>query len=216
MRYRGCYMQRHRAGGIEAGSACPIEFGAVQRFRRSTRVGEVEHDQIVGVRGTAHESEAVLDLNRQPGIRQRSTMDLCKVLARNVEHRKIDLDQGYRLYRLILEQLLGRTAVAAANDQRGLGRGMGDRRDVDQVLMIEKLVLFGRHQMSVETKQLAERFGVVDFDRLIWCLETLELARRANEKPGIVGQVFGQNARLKVAGRYIIRHRGPRGGSPEI
>src|SRR5450759_2461302 len=103
MRHRGCYMQRHCAGGIEAGGACPIELGAVQRFRRSTRIGEVEHDEIVGVRGAAHESETVLDLHRQSGIQQRAMMDLDKLFARYVDLRKIDLYQGYRRYLFILE-----------------------------------------------------------------------------------------------------------------
>src|SRR6202163_1425995 len=128
-------------------------------------------------------------------------MDLDKIFACNVQHRDIDLDQSHRLYRLVLEQLLGRTAVATADDQRGLRRRMGDRRDVDQILMIEELVLFRGHQMSVETEQLSERSGVVNFDRLIRRLEAFELARRANEEAAILGQVFGQDARQKITWR---------------
>ena len=55
--------------------------------------------------------------------------------ARSISASVTDFD------RRMLEQLLGRAAVAAADDQRALGRGMRQRRHVDEILVIEELVL---------------------------------------------------------------------------
>ena len=54
--------------------------------------------------------------------RERAAMHLAEVLARDVDDREVDLDQRDRLDRRVLQQLLGRAAVAAADDQRRLRR----------------------------------------------------------------------------------------------
>src|SRR5450755_3202206 len=193
-------------------------FAIAARTRAGCATGDATCSAIapVAFRGAAHEGEAVLDLYRQPRVRQRSSVNPGKIFSRDVEHGDVDLDQGHRLDRLILEQLFGRPAVAAADNQRGLGSRMGDRRDVDKILVIEELVLLRGHHVPVEPEQLSERLGIVNFDRLIRRLEAFELARRANEETAILSQVFGQDARQKIARRRSVRHRGPRDGSPEI
>ena len=74
----------------------------------------------------------------------------------------------------MLQQLLGRSAVAAADDQRALGPRMRERGQVHEVLVIEELVVLGRHEVAVEAEQLAERHAVVDLDRLELRMELLE------------------------------------------
>ena len=215
MRDRRGDVQRHRAGRIQARGARAIEVGGVERLRRAARVGEIEHDQVVGLGRAAHEGEPVLDLEREPRIVERAAVHRAEVLARDVDDREVDLDQRHRLHRRVLEQLFGRAAVAAADDQRRLGRRMRDRREVDEILVIEELVLLRRHEVTVEPEQLPERRGVVDFDGLERRLEMLELARRADEEAGVVGQVLGQQPGLQVsAPPLLLRHRAPRDGSP--
>ena len=68
---------------------------------------------------------------------------------------------------------------------------MRQRGHVDEVLVIEELVHLGRHEMAVETEQLAEMRGVVHFDRLVRRAELLELAGRADEESPRFGEVFG-------------------------
>ena len=115
----------------------------------------------------------------EAGIVERAAMHGAKVLARDVDHGSVDLDERHRLDRRMLEQLLGRSAVAAADDQRALGLRMRKRCQMNEVLVIEELVAFGRHEMAVEAEQLAERHAVVDLDRLIRRTELLEPARRS-------------------------------------
>src|SRR5436190_4858135 len=86
--------------------------------------------------------------------------------------------------------------------------------DVDQILMIEEFVLFGRHEMTVEPEQHAERSRVVHLDRLVGRLEALEFARRLDENAGIVGQILGEHAGREIPRGVFIRHRALRGGSP--
>ena len=93
---------------------------------------------------------------------------------------------------------------------------MGDRRHVDEVLVVEEFIFFRRHQMPVEAEQLSERLRIVHLDRLIRRPEALEFTQRANEKAAVLGEVFGQHARLKVAKRHFIGHRALRDGSPGI
>ena len=109
---------------------------------------------------------------------ERAAVHALQILARDVDDREVDLAQRHRLDRRVLEQLLRRAAVAAADDQRALGRGMRQRRHVDEVLVIEELVLLGRHERAVEAEQLAERHAVVHFDRLERRAEALEHAAR--------------------------------------
>ena len=83
----------------------------------------------------------------------------------------------------MLEELLRRAAVAAADDERALGARVRERRHVDQVLVVEELVHLGRHEMTVETEQLAEMRGVVHLDRLVRRAELLELACERMKNP---------------------------------
>ena len=102
----------------------------------------------------------------------------------------------------MLEELLRRAAVAAADDERALGARVRERRHVDEILVIEELVHLGRHEMTVETEELAEVRGVVHLDRLVRRAELLELARRADEEAPRVREVLGhQPGRDVAAGR---------------
>jgi hypothetical protein len=84
---------------------------------------------------------------------------------------------------------------------------------MDEILVIEKFVLLGGHEVTVETEELAEGDGVVNFDSLERRLEALELARRAHEETGFFGQVLGKQARLEVS-MLALRHHVPHDGSP--
>ena len=63
-----------------------------------------------------------------------------------------------------------------------LGLRMRDRREMDEVLVIEELVLLGRHEMAVEAEQLAERHAVVHLDRLERRAGTARTARAERTK----------------------------------
>ena len=64
----------------------------------------------------------------------------------------LTLDERDRLDGAVLEQLLGRSAVATTDDQHAFRLRMGQGSEMHQVLVIEELVLFGRHEVAVETK----------------------------------------------------------------
>ncbi len=119
------------------------------------------------LRRVAHEGEAVLDLQRDPRIVEGAVVDRLQVFARDVDNAKVDFADGHRFDRRVLQQFFGRTAVTAAHDQRASRLRVRDRGDVDQVFVVEKLVLLGRHEMAVQAKQLAELHGLVHLDRLI-------------------------------------------------
>ncbi len=140
---------------------------------------------------------------------------LGQIFARDVDDSEVDLDQRYRLDRRVLEQFLGRSAVTAADDQGRRRRRVRDRGDVNEILVVVELVLFRRHEVAVEAEQRSERGGIVHLDGLERRLEVLELARRADEKARIVGQILGQHARQQIRGLFL-RHRSRRGGWPGI
>jgi len=90
-----------------------------------------------------------------------------QVLARDVDDGYVDLGERNRRDRRMLQELLRRTAVTTADDQRTLGMRMGERREMDEILVIEELVLLGRHEMGRRAGQLAEGHAVVHLDCLI-------------------------------------------------
>ena len=168
MRDRARDVQRHRAAGLEASGARAIEVGRVQRLGRAARVREVEHDQIVVLRGRDGRSRS----RRRSSASTRGSSSAPRWTAARYLREMSTTDASISAsvtdsHRRMLQQLLRRAAVAAADDQRALRRGMRDRRRVDEVLVIEELVLLGRHEMAVEPEKLAERHGVVHFDRLV-------------------------------------------------
>jgi hypothetical protein len=63
-----------------------------------------------------------------------------QVFARDVDGGQVDFAQRDGLDRRVL-QFFGGPAVAATDDQRACRLRMRDRRNVDEVFMIEKLVL---------------------------------------------------------------------------
>ena len=101
------------------------------------------------------------------------------------------------------------------------GAGCVSAADVDEVLVIEELVLLGRHEVAVEPEQLAERHGVVHFDRLE-CGERnfSNCARRPDEEAPVVGQVLGHHVRARgraarqARPSWPLSHPCRRGGSP--
>jgi len=54
---------------------------------------------------------------------------------------------------------------------------MRDSGDVHEILVVEKLVLFRRHEVPVKTEELSERRGIVHLYRLIGGLEALVFAQ---------------------------------------
>jgi hypothetical protein len=107
----------------------------------------------------------------------------------------------------MLQQFLGRASVAATDDQRTLGTGVRERRDVHEVLVIEELVALGRHEVAVEPEQLAEGHAVVHLDRLVVGAEVRDRSGRTNEQTPIVRQVLGHHAGREIARRdRVIRH----------
>src|SRR5436190_12224908 len=166
MRNRARDMQRHRAGWLEPLRARAIEIHRIKRHRRAAWIGQVEYDQIELFGHAAHVRKAVFDTQIDARVVEASPMDVAEMLARDIDDRRIDLRERHRLHRRMLEQLFGTAAVASADDQRASRVRMRQRSHVNEVLVIEELVLFGRHEMAVETKQLAEGLAVVDFDVL--------------------------------------------------
>jgi hypothetical protein len=93
---------------------------------------------------------------------------------------------------------------------------MGHRGNMNQILMVKKLVLFRRHHVPVEAEQLSERLSVVHLHRLIRRPEALEFARGTDEEAAVRGQVFRQDAWLQISRRHFIGHRVLRDESPGI
>src|SRR5258705_7188713 len=100
----------------------------------------------------------------------------------------------------MLEELFGRSAVATADDQRAFRSRMRKSCRMNEVLVIEELVAFGRHEMPVEAEQLAERNGVVDLDRLEGRTELLEAACRPDVEAPLGGELFGHDIGCEVLG----------------
>ena len=84
-------MQRHGPGGTKARRAGAIELRRIERLGRTARIRQIEHDEIVVIGIIAHEGEAVLDFQREPGVVERSPMNALQVLARDINDSKVDL-----------------------------------------------------------------------------------------------------------------------------
>ena len=63
----------------------------------------------------------------------------------------------------MLKCLFAGSAVAAADDQHGLGRIVRGERGVDKVFVVIEFVPLGCHEAVVEAEQLAELRCVVNF-----------------------------------------------------
>ena len=220
MRDRARDVQRHRARRRQPRRAGAVELRRVERGcdgpPASVRSSTIRSYCSVALRTKANPS-SIFSVSRGSSNAPRWT--LCRYLREMSTTARSISAQRDRLDRRMLQQLFRGPAVAAADDQRALGLRMRDRRDVDEVLVIEELVLLGRHEVAVEAEQLAERHGVVHFDRLERRREFLELARRPDEEPPVVGEVFGHRAGRDVpAGgdvrRPALRHPCRRDGSP--
>ena len=74
----------------------------------------------------------------------------------------------------MLQQLFGRAAVAAADDERGARLRVADGGRVDEVLVVEELVALGGHEAAVEAEELADQGRIPDFAGLERGLAGLE------------------------------------------
>src|SRR5207237_2576172 len=68
---------------------------------------------------------------------------------------------------------------------------------------------------AIETKQLAERLAVMDFDILKRRTEFFDQSCRPDEESPVVGQILGHRAGREIAFRIPCRHPCPRAESPE-
>ncbi len=124
-----------------------------------------------------------------------------QVASRDVDHAAVDLAQRDAADRRMLEELLRRAAVAAADDQCALRRRVRERSHVHEVLVIEELVALRGHEVAVEPEQPPERGALVHLDLLELRAEALETPARTNEEAPLVREVLGHQVRREIAGR---------------
>jgi hypothetical protein len=106
--------------------------------------------------GRGHVSHAVVDDRVEPGVGEYRAGELGKVLAGERDHRRIDLDLGEPLDRVMLERLFGDAAVAATDDQHLARSPMGEDRHVAHHLVIDELIAGGDLRCPVEHEDTAE------------------------------------------------------------
>src|SRR5258706_15084458 len=109
----------------------------------------------------------------------------------------------------MLEQFLGRAAIAAADDQRIAWRWMRDGRRVNQVFMVKKFIAFGHHIGAVDAHQLAQIFGLEHLDQLAGRLHRIDARHRVKMYAGSSAQALvqaHQAAAATVTGKSLPRH----------
>ena len=134
--------------------------------------------QVEALLRLAHELHAVVDQHPQLRVVEDAVVHRLEVLLRHRDHVGVDLHHRHLLDRGVLERLLGGAAVAAADDQHLLRRGMRGERGVDQVLVVDELLLLGGHVEPVEAEELAVVRRVVDLHLLEARLPLADLLRR--------------------------------------
>jgi hypothetical protein len=161
--------------GASAVRSCWKELERVERRRRADRVVQVERDAIEALLRLAHELHAVVHQNPQLRVVEHAVVDGLEMLLRHRDHIGVDLDHRQALHRGVLERLLGRAAVAAADDEDLLRRRVRCERRVDEVLVVDELLLLGGHVEPVEAEELAVVRRVVDLHLLEARLPLAEL-----------------------------------------
>ncbi len=121
-----------------------------------------------------------------------------EMLLGELDHRRIDLDLGEALDRLVLEHFLGDAAIAAADDQHVARVAMGEQRHVRHHLLVDEFVALGDLGGAVEHQHLAEERVLEQHEVLMLGLHLVEhlVDLEAHAETEIVEQRLGNPALL--------------------
>jgi len=177
----------------QAIEAVAVKRLAEQAFGRARRVGAVDDDDVDRIRlGVLHPFDAVDEFQ----IRTR-------IVVRLAQFREINLGQAgdalvdidlHRLFdRRMFQDFPQRAAIAAADDPDPFRIRVGIERRMADHLMIKKVVAGGDHRAAVDHHQVAETFGLKDFQILKWRLLFVQLFLDFQRKGrGDAGRFFGK------------------------
>ena len=98
----------------------------------------------------------------QPWVVERTVVNLGQVATRDVDNFLVELDQRHLLYRRMLKEFVGRSTVAATDDQCAAWVSLSDGWHMDKVFVVEKLITFGGHEVAVQSEQATELRGIPD------------------------------------------------------
>lgn len=104
----------------------------------------------------AHVFQAVLHPQLQTRIVERAAMHHVKIGASELDHFLVELHQHHLLHRAVLEEFLGRTAVAAADDERRTRPRMREPRHMDEILVIDEFIGLARHRAAIKAEHAPE------------------------------------------------------------
>ena len=190
-------VQRQHPARIELAAAGRIEFARVQRHGGAEGIGQVQHDLVEALLALLHEGAAIAEQQFQPRIVKGTAVDGRQPFTRHLHHIGIKLGQHHALHVGVLEQLLGRSAIAAANDQRRTRASEGHRGQMDHRLVVEELVPFRGHEAAVDAHGAAEQRRVQDLDVLHGRAALRQQRVCAHVEAEIVGERFQCVAALR-------------------
>ena len=144
-----------------------------QRLSRAFWVAAVGDDDIEFILAVREEFEAVSDVNVDCGVLI-SDGHSREVFLADPDDGLVDVAQDGLLDGFMLDDLSEDTAVTAANDQDGLGVGVGVHGQVCDHLLIGKFVPFGALDDVVEDKDGAMVAALEDQDVLVLRLFVVE------------------------------------------
>ena len=160
-------MQRERPTGAHGALREREGRGRIELDRRSDGIGEIHDDEVVAHVGRAQVREPVADRHLEPRIVEDAMMHGREPRLGHLDHVRIELRHVDHLEGAMLEELLGGPAVAAADHERALRARVGDRRGMDEVLVVEELVALRGHVEAVEAEDAPELGRVVDLEKLV-------------------------------------------------
>ena len=121
------------------------------------RVGEIDDDHVEGIAALLQPVEGIGIEDVHARIAERFAVEPAQhgVVLEQVGHGRVQLHQGDRLHRGVLEHLAHGHAVAAAQHGHALGRAMRGHHGVDQGLVVAVLVALRELQVAVEVQPRA-------------------------------------------------------------
>ena len=111
-------------------------------------IGGIVDDQIISGLLSPQEPKPVVVIYLHPRILQ-GAGHLGEELPRHVHEHLIDFHHVDMLHGIILQKLLSDPAVSAADDQDVLYMGMDRHGNMGHHLVVNKLILFGKYDLSV-------------------------------------------------------------------
>ena len=120
--------------------------------------------------GAAEIFERVGDLDLEALVAERLGVDLGEMLAAELDHALVDLDEHDLFHALVLQRLVGDGEVAAAHDHHALGRAVLEERQMCQHFGVGALVARGDLDDVVERHDAAVGDRVEDLDALVAAL----------------------------------------------